>query len=86
MCVQALPFIFKAFKIMITRIDLLDLNLQKINTRRQTDFENRNHWVYKVVNNILANSLSCLTKKITLDMLNVPIEPYKRKCKSMFLL
>jgi hypothetical protein len=78
--------LYRVFNNMIPRKDWLDLNFQMINTRRQTYFEVQNHSVYKVGNNILTNRLSCLSKKITLDMLNLPMEPYKIKCKSMFLL
>ncbi len=49
-------------------------------------FEVQNRSVYRVGNNILTNRLSCLNRKVTLDMLNLPIEPYKIKCKDMFLL
>ena len=65
--------------------DWLDLNFLMINTRRQTYFEIQNQLGYKVGNNILPNRFSCPNKKIPLDMLNLSIEAYKVKCKSMFL-
>jgi hypothetical protein len=78
--------LYKIFNNLIPRKDWLDLNFQMINTRRQIFFEVQNRSVYRVGNNILTNRLSCLNRKVTLDMLNLPIEPYKIKCKDMFLL
>ena len=77
--------LFKIFNYMIPEYDWLDLNIQMINTRRQKFFEVQNHSVYKVGNNILSNRLSCLNKKIELDMLNLPFNSYKILCKKMFL-
>ena len=78
--------LFKVFNNMIPRKDWLDLNFQMINTSRQKFFEVQNNSVYKVGNNILSNRLSCLNKKIELDILNLPIKSYKIHCKKMFLL
>ena len=66
--------------------EMIDLNFQMINTRRQTFFETRNNSVFRVGNNILVNRLSCLNKKILLDELNLPFESYKIKCKEKFLM
>ena len=68
-----------------TTKDWLDLNFQIITTSRQINFEIQNRSNYKVGNNILSNRLSCLNKKITLDMLNLTLESFKVKCKSIFL-
>ena len=78
--------LFKVFNSSIPKKDWLDLNFRMINTSRQTHFEISNSSSYKVGNNILSNRLSCISKKITLDMLNLPIETFKIKCKSMFLM
>ena len=81
--------LFKVFNTSIPKKDWLDLNFRMINTSntsRQTHFEISNSSSYKVGNNILSNRLSCISKKITLDMLNLPIETFKIKCKSMFLM
>ena len=75
----------KAFRNEIPPKDWIDLNFQLINTRRQMFFEIRNQARFKVGNNILSNRLSCLNKKITLDLLNLPLETYKIKCKELFL-
>ena len=76
----------KVFNNSIPKRDWLDLNFQMINTSRQIYFEIQNHSGYKIGNNILPNRFSCLNKKITLDMLNLPVETYKIKCKRMFLM
>ena len=34
---------------------------------------------------ILSNRLSSINRKITLDMMNLPIETFKIRCKNMFL-
>ena len=65
--------------------DWLDLNFQLIITSRQQNFEIQNCSNYKIGNNILSNRLSCLNKKITLEMLNLPFESFKLKCKDVFL-
>ena len=65
--------------------DWIDLNFQMITTSRQNKFEIHNKSSYKVGNNILSNRLSCINKKVTLDMLNLTFESYKIKCKNIFL-
>ena len=76
----------KVFNDKIPRKEWINLNFQIINTRRQKFFEVQNSSVYKVGNNILINRLSCLNKKIELDMLNQPLKSFKIVCKRMFLL
>jgi hypothetical protein len=75
----------KVFNDSIPKRDWIDLNFQMINTSRQTSFETQNHSVYKVGNNILSNRLTCLNKKVTLNMLNLDIGPFKVTCKNMLL-
>ena len=75
----------KLFNNSITTKDWLDLNFQLITTRRQQNFEIQNLSNYKIGNNILSNRLSCLNRKITLDMLNLPFESFKLKCKDVLL-
>ena len=77
--------LFKVFNSSIPEKDWLDLNFKMINTSRQTHFEITNSSIYKVGNNILSNRLSCINRKIPLDMLNLSIETFKIRCKNMFL-
>jgi hypothetical protein len=63
--------------------DLIDLNFQMMNTRRQLSFETRNTSNYKVGNNILSKRQSSLNEMIQLQDLNLPFESYKIKCKMM---
>jgi hypothetical protein len=58
---------------------------QIVNTGRQTSFEIQNHSVYKVGNNILSNRLTCINKKVPLNILNLDIDPFKVICKNMLL-
>ena len=67
------------------RNEWIDLNFQIINTPRQALFEVHSNSVYKVGNNVLINHLSCLNRKISLDLLDLPFESYKIKCKNQFL-
>ena len=78
--------LFKVFNNSIPEKDWLDLNFRMINTSRQTHFEIANNSNYKVGNNILSNRFSFLNKKISLEMLNLPFETYKVKCKGIFLM
>jgi hypothetical protein len=75
----------KVFNNSIPKIDWIDLNFQMINTSRKTSFETQNHSVYKVGNNILSNRLTCINKKVQLNMLNLDIGPFKVTCKNMLL-
>ena len=75
----------KVFNDLIPKRDWLDLNLQMVNTSRQTNFEIQNHSVYKVGNNILSNRLTCINKKVPLNILNLDIGPFKVICKNMLL-
>ena len=78
--------LFKVFNTSIPEKDWLDLNFKMIHTSRQTHFVITNSSNYKVGSNILSNRLSCINRKITLDMLNLPIETFKIRCKNMFLM
>ena len=53
---------------------------------RQINFEITNNSNYRVGNNILSNRLSSINKKIPLEMLNLTIESFKIRCKTMFLM
>jgi hypothetical protein len=75
----------KVFNDLIPKRDWLDLNFQMVNTSRQTSFEIQNHSVYKVGNNILSNRLTCINKKVPLNILNLDIGPFKVICKNMLL-
>jgi hypothetical protein len=78
--------LFKVFNNMIPKRDWLELNFKIINTSRQQFFEVQSGSVYKVGKNILVNRLSCLNRKIELNVLNLPIESFKVVCKKRFLL
>ena len=78
--------LYKVFNDFIPKEDWLDLNFKMIHTSRQTHFEIIKSSNYKVGNNILSNHLTCLNKKIPLEMLNLTIENFKIRCKNMFLL
>ena len=78
--------LYKVFNNLMPRRDWLDLNFKMIQTSRQKLFEITNSSAYKVGNNILSNRLSCINKRITLDMLNLSIESYKIRCKAEFLM
>ncbi len=92
---RALPFKFcvyrhclllhKVFNNSIPKRDWLDLNFQMVNISRQTSFEIQNRSVYKVGNNILSNRLTCINKKVPLNILNLDIGPFKVICKNMLL-
>jgi exonuclease III len=75
----------KVFNDSIPKRDWIDLNFQMRNTSRQTSFETQNCSVYKVGNNILSNRLTCINKKVPLNILNLDIGPFKVICKNMFL-
>ena len=77
--------LFKIFNQMIPENDWLEVNSQIVCTRRQKYFEIHNLSTYKVGNNILSNRLSCLNKKIDLDLLNLPFNSFKIHCKRLFL-
>lgn len=70
----------------IPKLDWISLNFQILTNSRQTLFEIQNNARFKVGNNIVPNRLVCLNKKIELTMLNLTIETYKVKCKSLFLM
>ena len=77
--------LYRVFNNSIPEKDWLDLNFKMICTSRQTKFEITNDSNYRVGNNILSNRLSCVNKKIPLEMLNLTIEAFKIRCKNMFL-
>ena len=78
--------LYKVFNNSVPTKDWLDLNFKMIQTSRQTTFEISNNSNYKVGNNILSNRLSCINKRIPLEMLNLSIETFKIRCKTMFLI
>ena len=77
--------LYKVFNDLIPKKDWLDLNFKMIHTSRQTHFEIIKSSNYKVGNNVISNRLTCLNKKIPLEMLNLTIENFKIRCKNMFL-
>ena len=78
--------LYKVYNSYIPKKDWLDLNFKMIHTSRQVNFQISSKSNFKVGNNILINRLSCINKKIPLEMLNLSIDAFKIRCKSMFLL
>ena len=78
--------LYKVFNNAIPKKDWLDLNFKIIHTSRQIYFEISSNPSYRVGNNILSNRLSCINKKVPLNDLNLSVEAFKVKCKTLFLM
>ena len=65
--------------------DWIALNFNQVLPRRQTHFAAIKDQNYKIGNNILSNRLTTLNKKIPLKWLNLSIDTFKVKCKTLFL-
>ena len=65
--------------------DWLALNFNQVLPRRQTHFAAIKDQNFKIGNNILSNRLIILNNKIPLQWLNLSIETFKVKCKTLFL-
>ena len=77
---------YKLYNEKIPKKEWLNLNFQIVTTTRQRFFEVQNDSNFKVGNNIITNRLSCLNKKINLELLNLPLPLYKMLCKRMYLI
>ena len=65
--------------------DWIDLNLQQNFNGRSTKFLISNYAKYKIGSNLLANRLSALNNTIELSWLNLSLNSFKIKCKSLLL-
>ena len=65
--------------------DWIDLNLQQNFNGRTTKFLVSNYAKYKIGSNLLVNRLSALNNTIELSWLNLSLNSYKIKCKSLLL-
>ena len=65
--------------------DLINVNLNNIQTTRQTKFVTQRTNRLKIGMNILSDRFYYLNGKIELDWLNLPFGSYKVKCKKLFL-
>jgi hypothetical protein len=65
--------------------DWLSLNFNQILTRRQNNLEVIKTMNFKVGFNMISNRLSTLNKQIPLQWLNLSLNSYKVKCKTLFL-
>jgi hypothetical protein len=66
--------------------DWLALNFNQVLPGRQTHFAAIKDLNFKIGNNILSNRLTTLNNKIPLQWLNLSIDTFKVKCKTLFLL
>jgi hypothetical protein len=65
--------------------DWLALNFNQVLPRRQTYFAAIKDQNFKIGSNILSNRLTTLNHKIPLQWLNLSIDTFKVKCKTLFL-
>jgi hypothetical protein len=64
--------------------DWLFLNFNQILTRQQNNFEVVKTMNFKVSFNMISSRLSTLNKQIPLQWLNLSLNSYKVKCKTLF--
>ena len=69
----------------IPHTDWINLNLNAVNTSRQTTFITNKENRFKVGMNAFSNRTWYLNGKIKQDWLNLPFNSYKIKCKRLFL-
>ena len=75
----------KLFNDQSPTIEWVDLNFNQTFTSRQTKFNVVRTNKYKIGNNILSNRLSVLNNKIDLNDLNLFLNGFKTKYKSLML-
>ena len=76
---------YKAIDLHMPNTDWINLNLNAVNTPRQTTFiTNKENWL-KVGMNAFSNRAWFLNGKIKLEWLHLPYNSYKIKCKYFFL-
>ena len=77
--------LFKLYNSKNTSPDWIDLNFQQNFNGRTTKFLVSNCAKYKIRSNLLANRLSALNNTIELSWLNLSLNSFKIKCKSLLL-
>ena len=77
--------LFKLYNSENSTPDWIDLNLQQNFNGRSTKFLVSNCAKYKIGSNLLVNRLSALHNTIELSWLNLSLNSYKIKCKSLLL-
>ena len=77
--------LYKTIDLQIPHTDWINLNLNAVNTSRQTTFITNKENRFKVGMNAFSNRTWYLNGKIKQDWLNLPFNSYKIKCKRLFL-
>ena len=77
--------LYRTINLQVPTQDWVSLNLNAINTTRQTKFSTNRINRLKVGMNLLSNRLCIINNKIDLDWLSLSINSYKVKCKKLFL-
>ena len=77
--------LYRTFNNRIPSRDWISLNLNYIQTSRQTTFHTNKTNRLKVGMNILSNRFNNINGKIELDWLNMPYQSFKHNCKPLFL-
>ena len=77
--------LYRTINLQVPTQDWVSLNLNSINTTRQTKFSTNRTNRLKVGMNQLANRLYLINNKIELDWFNHSVDTFKIKCKKLFL-
>ena len=77
--------LYKTIELQIPDTDWINLNLNAVNTSRQTTFMTNKENNCKVGMNAFLNRVWYLNGKINQDWLSLPFNSYKIKCKKLFL-
>ena len=78
--------LYRTFNLGIPLTDWIGLNVNSVNTMRQTNFIVNKMNNYRVGINALSNRFWYLNGKINLDWLNLSVNSFKIKCKRLFLM
>ena len=76
---------YKLFKSLICENEFINLNFQLYDNERITKLTFIKHQRYDVGKNILLNRFTDLNNMIDKNWLNLSLETFKVKCKSLFL-
>ena len=76
---------YKIYNRTIDKEDWLDMNCQQNFTDRNKFVQISDTSKLRVEKNIMTNRLSILNNKIEYDWLNLSLDSFKIKCKSLFL-
>ena len=77
--------LYKTIDLQIPDTDWINLNLNAVNTSRQTKFITNKENRFKGGVNAFSNRAWYLNGKINQDRLGLPFNSYKIKCKKLFL-